>query len=314
MTHRLLAVHAHPDDESLTMAGTLAGAVAAGARVTLVTATLGEQGEAIGDELAGLVADRADQLGGYRYTELRSACAALGVTDHRMLCGLGTFRDSGMAGTLSATHPRAFVRAAEGGPDHHRAVAGLVGVIEETRPLVLLTYDTDGGYGHPDHIAAHQVAMAAAAAATWRVPRVLAVVRPAAAFTAALAALVIPAPYRRVPAADLGSLIGDSAVAVAVPVTPWVGQRQAALAAHATQVTLFGGSELSIGATGFALSNGFGQPLADCEYFRVLAGDPVPAGPGGAPASNVFAGLADVAGAAAGSGAGSGAGSSSGQS
>ena len=61
------------------MAGTLAGAVASGVRVTLVTATLGEQGEVIGDELAGLTADRADQLGGYRYTELRSACAALYV-------------------------------------------------------------------------------------------------------------------------------------------------------------------------------------------------------------------------------------------
>jgi len=290
VTRRLLAVHAHPDDESLTMAGTLAGAVASGARVTLVTATLGEQGEVIGDELAGLTADRADQLGGYRYTELRSACAALGVTDHRMLCGLGTFRDSGMAGTPSAAHPRAFARAAVDGPDHARAVAGLVEVIEETRPLVLLTYDADGGYGHPDHIAAHQVAMAAAARATWRVLRVLGVVRPVAVYTAALAALEIPALYRRVPAADLGTLIEDTAVAVAVPVTRWSGQRRAALAAHATQVTLFGGAE----ATGFALSNGFGQPLADHEYFRVLFGEPVPAGPDGASASDVFAGFADA--------------------
>ncbi len=292
MTRSLLAVHAHPDDESLTMAGTLAGAVASGTRVTLVTATLGEQGEVIGDELAGLVADRADQLGGYRLTELRSACAALGVTDHRMLCGLGTFRDSGMAGTPSAAHPRAFVRAAAGGPDHARAVAGLVEVIEDARPQVLLTYDADGGYGHPDHIAAHQVALAAAASARWRVPRVLAVVRPAAAFGAALAALVIPAPYRRAPAAQLGSLIDDGAVAVAVPVTQWAGQRRAALAAHATQVTLFGGTDGDgAEATGFALSNGLGQPLADHEYFRLLAGDPVPVGFGGEPASDVFAGV-----------------------
>jgi N-acetyl-1-D-myo-inositol-2-amino-2-deoxy-alpha-D-glucopyranoside deacetylase len=310
VTRRLLAVHAHPDDESLTMAGTLAGAVASGARVTLVTATLGEQGEVIGDELAGLTADRADQLGGYRYTELRSACAALGVADHRMLCGLGTFRDSGMAGTPSAAHPRAFARAAVGGPDHARAVAGLVEVIEETRPLVLLTYDADGGYGHPDHVAAHQVAMAAAARANWRVPRVLGVVRPAAAYMAALAALAIPAPYRRVPAADLGSLIEDTVVAVSVPVTRWAGQRRAALAAHATQVTLFGGAE----ATGFALSNGFGQPLSDHEYFRVLFGDPVPAGPDGASASDVFARLADPFADGAGDAAGSAAGSSSGQS
>jgi len=324
VTRRLLAVHAHPDDESLTMAGTLAGAVASGARVTLVTATLGEQGEVIGDELAGLTADRADQLGGYRYTELRSACAALGVADHRMLCGLGTFRDSGMAGTPSAAHPRAFARAAGGGPDHARAVAGLVEVIEETRPLVLLTYDADGGYGHPDHIAAHQVSMAAVARATWRVPRVLGVVRPVAASTAALAALEIPASYSRVPAADLGTLIEDTAVAVAVPVTRWSGQRRAALAAHATQVTLFGGAGVGgtesggADATGFALSNGFGQPLADHEYYRVLAGDPVPADQGGAPASDVFAGFADaragLTAVAAGTASGSPARSSSGRS
>ena len=183
----LLAVHAHPDDESLSMAGTLAGAVTSGAHVTLVTATLGEQGEVIGEELQGLVADRADQLGGYRLTELRAACAALGIVDHRMLGGIGEFRDSGMVGTPSAEHPRAFVRAGLGGPDHARAVEALARVIDEVEPAVLLTYDSDGGYGHPDHVAAHQVALAAVAAARWRTPRVLAVFRPAAATRAAFA-------------------------------------------------------------------------------------------------------------------------------
>ena len=82
-------------------------------------------------------------------------------------------------------------------------------------------------------------------------------------------------------------------------------------------MTLFGGTDFgSTGATGFALSNGFGQPLLDHEYFRVLAGDPVPAGPGGAPGSDVFAGLADslsvVTGVVAGAATGSSAGSSSG--
>ena len=283
MSRRLLAVHAHPDDESITMAGTLAGAAASGVAVTLVTATLGEQGEIIGDELAGLAADRADQLGGYRYTELRAACAALGITDHRMLGGIGAFRDSGMAGTPSAAHPRAFSRAARGGPEHARAVGSLIEIIEQTRPQVLLTYDADGGYGHPDHVAAHQVCMSARSAASWPVPRVLGVVRPAAAARAALDALSIPVPYRRVAADDLGFLIEDDAVAVTVPVAAWAPARRAALAAHATQVQLFDG--------GFALSNGHGQPLADSEHFRLLAGDPVPAGPDGAPAGDVFAGL-----------------------
>ena len=186
--------------------------------MTLVTATLGEQGEVIGDELQGLVADRADQLGGYRLAELRRACAALGVTDQRMLGGVGAFRDSGMVGTPSAAHPMAFVRAAPGGPDHHRAVAALVDILQQTRPQVLLTYDADGGYGHPDHVAAHQVALAAWQAASWRVPRVLGVVRPRTATVAAFAAFAVPTGYLSAGADEVGFLAPDDAVAVAIPV------------------------------------------------------------------------------------------------
>ncbi len=288
MPHTLLTVHAHPDDESLTMAGTLAGATASGAQVTLLTATLGEQGEVIGDELQGLTADRADQLGGYRLTELRAACAALGISDHRFLGGLGTFRDSGMAGTPSAGHPRAFVRARSGGPDHERAVAAVTAVIDEVRPAVLLTYDADGGYGHPDHVAAHEVAVAAAESAEWSVPRVLAVVRPRTATTTAFLALAAatPAPhgYSRAAAADTGFLADDDAVAVAVPVAPHERARELALAAHATQVELL--------ADGFALSNRIAQPLARFEYFRLLSGIAPPRRADGSPAADVFAGLA----------------------
>ncbi|MGS0688432.1 N-acetyl-1-D-myo-inositol-2-amino-2-deoxy-alpha-D-glucopyranoside deacetylase [Nakamurella sp. GG22] len=283
MSRSLLAVHAHPDDESLTMAGTLAGAVAGGHRVTLVTATLGEQGEVIGDELQGLVADRADQLGGYRLTELRAACAALGIVDHRFLGGVGTFRDSGMAGTPSIRHPRAFARASPGGPDHDRAVGLLSAVIDDVRPDVLLTYDADGGYGHPDHVATHQVSLAAVSAAGWRVRRVLAVVRPRTATVAAFetfSAAEPPEGYLRAAAADTGFLAEDDAVAFAVPVAGSEAARAAALAAHATQVELIPG--------GFALSNRIAQPLLDVECFRLLAGEPPPAG---GRSADVFAGL-----------------------
>jgi N-acetyl-1-D-myo-inositol-2-amino-2-deoxy-alpha-D-glucopyranoside deacetylase len=293
VSHRLLAVHAHPDDESLTMAGTLALAVAGGARVTLITATLGEQGEVIGEELQGLVADRADQLGGYRYTELRSACAALGITDHRMLGGIGAFRDSGMVGTPAAGHPRAFVRAAAGGPDHRMAVAALVGVIDEVRPDVLLTYDADGGYGHPDHVAVHQVSVAAVrvgatgdgtgSAAHWRTPRVLAVVRPRSAAREAFRDFTTPDGYLTAGAEDVGFLAVDDEVAVAVPIADARDARRAALAAHATQVELIAG--------GFALSNRIAQPLLDFEYYRLLAGDPPTRQPDGSPAADIFGGL-----------------------
>src|SRR5690242_5844674 len=79
-----------------------------GARVTLVTCTLGEEGEIHVPALAHLEAAEADQLGGYRLTELAAACAALGVADHRFLGGAGRYRDSGMMGTPANDHPRAF--------------------------------------------------------------------------------------------------------------------------------------------------------------------------------------------------------------
>ena len=274
---RLLAVHAHPDDESITMGGTLARYAAEGVEVTLVTATLGEEGEVIGDELQGLTAARADQLGGYRYTELRNACAALGLSDRRMLGGIGAHRDSGMIGTPSAAHPRAFARAGTGGPDHLSAVRELTAVIQEIRPQVLLTYDADGGYGHPDHVATHQVAMAAAAE---RVPRVLAAVRTAAGAANALAALTVPAGYRSAVPVDLGYLAPPDQVSVAVDVGRWADARRLALAAHATQVELIGG--------GFALSNRIAQPTCDVEYFKLLSGVPLPGPP---LADDVFAGL-----------------------
>ncbi|MBE7187280.1 PIG-L family deacetylase, partial [Jatrophihabitans endophyticus] len=89
MTARLLLVHAHPDDETITTGATMAHYAALGAGVTLVTCTLGEQGEILVPDLEMLDADRADQLGGYRMGELAGALRALGVTDHRYLGGAG---------------------------------------------------------------------------------------------------------------------------------------------------------------------------------------------------------------------------------
>uniref|UniRef100_UPI000A3A67D7 N-acetyl-1-D-myo-inositol-2-amino-2-deoxy-alpha- D-glucopyranoside deacetylase n=1 Tax=Amycolatopsis kentuckyensis TaxID=218823 RepID=UPI000A3A67D7 len=159
VSRRLLFVHAHPDDESITTGASIARYAAEGAEVTVVTCTLGEEGEVMADlgELEGLRAHTADQLGGYRVTELTAACAALGVSRHRYLGGLGRWRDSGMAGTPSASHPRAFT----GGSADEQA-AQLAELIDEVRPQVVVTYDAFGGYGHPDHIRAHDITMAAA--------------------------------------------------------------------------------------------------------------------------------------------------------
>src|SRR3954452_7396957 len=159
-SRRLLLVHAHPDDETINNGATMARYVAEEAQVTLLTCTLGEEGEILVPELEQLAADQADQLGGYRIWELRAAMAALGVTDIRFLGGAGRYRDSGMMGTPANEHPRAFWNA-----DLDDAVAHAVAVVRDVRPQVVVTYDENGGYGHPDHIQAHRVAMAAVDAA-----------------------------------------------------------------------------------------------------------------------------------------------------
>ena len=150
---RLLLVHAHPDDESIGTGATMAKYAAEGAAVTLVTCTLGELGEVIPPELAHLAWDRDGGLGQYRIGELAAACAELGVTDHRFLGHPGKWRDSGMMGTPTNDLDGCFWRA-----DVEEAARDLLTVIREVRPQVIVTYDDNGFYGHPDHIQAHRVA------------------------------------------------------------------------------------------------------------------------------------------------------------
>ena len=155
---RVLALHAHPDDETLYTGGTLAAYQAAGAQTAVLTCTLGEEGEVIGETYAQLVAagGGADQLGGYRIHELTQALQALHAGCPHFLGGAGHFRDSGMLNTPANDHPRAFLRA---DPDH---VADLIACwIRWMRPHVVLVYDDGGTYGHPDHIRAHHCGLLA---------------------------------------------------------------------------------------------------------------------------------------------------------
>ena len=126
--------------------------VAEGASVTLVTCTLGEEGEVLIPELAHLAADHDDLLGEHRIAELTEAMAILGVTDFRFLGGAGKYRDSGMMGVESNERVDCFWNA-----DLLEAATDLVAIIREVRPQVIATYDDFGGYGHPDHIQAHRV-------------------------------------------------------------------------------------------------------------------------------------------------------------
>src|SRR5919202_3404026 len=153
---RLLLVHAHPDDESISTGASMAKYAASGALVTLVTCTLGEEGEVLVPELAHLAADRDDGLGQHRIGELAAAMEALGVRDHRFLGGPGRWRDSGMMGTPANDRPDCFWRA-----DFEEATRELVAVMREVRPQVVVTYDENGFYGHPDHIQAYRIAVRA---------------------------------------------------------------------------------------------------------------------------------------------------------
>jgi N-acetyl-1-D-myo-inositol-2-amino-2-deoxy-alpha-D-glucopyranoside deacetylase len=264
-------VHAHPDDETLATGGTIARyAAEPDTAVTLVTCTLGEQGEVIPEELAELAPDRGDQLGGYRAGELAAACAALGVRDHRYLGGIGRWRDSGMAlaghGVRAAMperlHPRALAR-----PDaFDEQVDQLVAVLEDVRPQVVVTYAADGGYGHPDHVRAHEIT----AAALRRVPaRLFCTVTGRSTLDAGLARLAgrDGMPFR-MPEPDELPSVPDEAIGVRVAVAAQHEARVAALRAHATQVAVWSDGEV----TAWAVSNFVAQPLLDVEEFVPAGG------------------------------------------
>jgi len=260
---RLLLVHAHPDDESLWTGGTIARYAAAGVHVTLVTCTLGEEGEIIPARLRGLAADAADQLGGYRIGELRAACAALGISDHRWLGGVGRWRDSGMAGVAANEHPRAFA-----GGDLSVQAEALAEVIADVGPQVVVTYGPDGGYGHPDHIRAHEVTMAACGP---EVGRVFFAVTSRRATEEGVAALADRdgLPFR-LPEPNELPVTDDEAITTTVDTSDVLSVKVEALAAHSTQVSVWQGAD---GAQAYALSNGIAQPLPPAEFYLLGRGD-----------------------------------------
>lgn len=270
-TPRLLFVHAHPDDETLTTGGTIAHYAAQGADVHVVTCTLGEEGEVIGERYAQLAVDRADQLGGYRIAELTAALRALGVGAPDYLGGPGHWRDSGMAGTAPRHHQR-FIDA-----DMNEAVGALVAVIRERRPHVVVTYDPNGGYGHPDHIQTHRVTTAAVSAAAeadlpgepWAVPKFYWTVLGSGAVAAGLAALDdAPAEWQRVSVDEVPFGFPDDQIDAAIDVTDSLDAKVAAARAHATQLTV------APNGRSFALSNNIAMPVLAEEQYVLVAGTP----------------------------------------
>ena len=271
---RLLLVHAHPDDETINNGVTMAKYVAEGVHVTLVTCTLGEEGEVLVPDLAHLAADQDDALGQHRVGELATAMEALGVRDHRFLGGPGRYRDSGMMGLASNDRPDAFWQA-----DLEEAAGLLVEVLRETRPQVLVTYDENGGYGHPDHIQAHRVAMRAVelaadpafgTGAPWQVAKV---------YWNAIPESFLRDGLRRMreagdmtffdgvdPDGEIPMVTPDELVTTRVDAVELVEAKLAAMRAHATQITVDGPF--------FALSNNLGNEAWGSEFYRLVVGRP----------------------------------------
>lgn len=280
----IMFVHAHPDDETVSTGATMAHYATAGVPVTLVTCTLGEEGEIHVPELALLAPGEADQLGGYRLTELAAACAALGVTDHRFLGGAGRYRDSGMMGTPANDHPRCFWRA-----DLDQAAGYLLEIMREVRPRVLVTYDPNGFYGHPDHIQAHRVAMRAAELATaegYGPAKIYWTAVPKSVLAAGMEQFSRAAdnPFEGVTHVDeLPFGTPDAEVAARIDARASIAAKAAALRAHATQIPP--DSWLH------TLAGSGGDDRGGVEYYQLAAGK---RGPGEGPyqwESDLFAGL-----------------------
>jgi N-acetyl-1-D-myo-inositol-2-amino-2-deoxy-alpha-D-glucopyranoside deacetylase len=279
-----MLVHAHPDDETVGTGATMAHYAAAGVQITLVTCTLGEEGEIHVPELALLEASEADQLGGYRLTELNAACAALGVTDHRFLGGAGRYRDSGMMGLDTNKNQRCFWQA-----DLEEAAGHLLEIMREVRPQVMITYDENGFYGHPDHIQSHRVAMRAAELATaegFGPAKIYWTAMPKSVLEAGINAFAEStdnpfAGIERVEDFPFGT--PDDQIAARIDGTDYHEAKVAAMRAHATQIPE--SSWL------YSIAGNFGSEFMGVEYYTLAVGEK---GHGDGPygwESDLFAGL-----------------------
>jgi mycothiol conjugate amidase Mca len=281
----LIAVHAHPDDECLGTGGILARYAAEGVRTVLVTCTDGAVGEISDPALA-----TPDNLAEVRSRELDAAVHLLGIS---RLVKLG-YRDSGMAGTADNDNPASFHQAPLDG-----AVERVVQVIRAERPEVIVTYDERGGYGHPDHIRAHQVAVAAFEAAgdagrypsagpAWAPSKLYYSVVPRSAvqrFGERLREAGIEVPFGRETeeASEAESEppfgVADERVTTTVDVSGYVGPKRAALEAHATQM---GPEQFFMRLPQPLFAEIFGR-----ETFQRVVG------PGETPETDLFSGLTD---------------------
>jgi N-acetyl-1-D-myo-inositol-2-amino-2-deoxy-alpha-D-glucopyranoside deacetylase len=259
---RILLVHAHPDDETINNGATMALYADRGAQVTLVTCTRGEEGEVLVPGLSHLASSEQDLLGQHRETELALAMKALGISDFRFLgAPTSKFRDSGMMGTEPNNRPDVFWQA-----DLDSAARILVDVIEEVKPHILITYDEIGGYGHPDHIQAHRVAMRASELSQWQIQKIYWNTIPKSVIAQGMEKMkeIGSDFFGAENIDDIPFAKDDEFVTTLIEGTAYVDKKMAAMKAHETQIALDGPF--------FALSNNLGMQIWGDEYYTLVKG------------------------------------------
>ena len=263
---RLLLVHAHPDDETINNGATMAKYAAEGVQVTLVTCTRGEEGEVLVESLANLASSRDDKLGEHREIELKNAMVHLGINDFRFLGSPNKkWRDSGMIGTTQNERKDVFWQA-----DLTEAAQELVKIILEIKPQVLITYDEFGGYGHPDHIKANQVAMLAAELASnqgWKISKIYWNTMPKSVIQMGIDKMkeIGSSFFGADSVEDLPFAKPDELVTSVIKAPDYVEQKLEAMKAHETQI--------SIDGPFFALSNNLGLSVWADEYYILVKGE-----------------------------------------
>jgi LmbE family N-acetylglucosaminyl deacetylase len=221
----LVAFHAHPDDESIAMGGVLAKAAADGHRTVLVFGTKGEHGEVDDGFL-----DDGETLEQRRVQETERSAEILGV---KRLEWLG-YTDSGMMGTPENDLDGAFWQA-----DIDEAAERLATILRDEAADVLTIYDSDGNYGHPDHIQVHRVGLRAAELAGTRTVFEGTINRDAVKRSVQAAAEAGAMPGDDVPTPEQFDNFGrpESLITTTVDVRDFVAQKRASMAAHASQIS-----------------------------------------------------------------------------
>jgi N-acetyl-1-D-myo-inositol-2-amino-2-deoxy-alpha-D-glucopyranoside deacetylase len=237
---RLLAVHAHADDETITMGATLAQCADRGIRTAVICCTDGQLATIYAKDMPEETT--RPRLGEIRREELRAACAALGVDEVHFL----GYRDSGMAGADTNNDAEAFWKT-----DIDVAVGRLVEHIRRFRPQVVVSYDAIGAYGHPDHIQAHRITLLAVEAAyipkmypeagePWRISKLYYTAFPVRAARRAVemaAQFGQPSPFGETAPEDLEFVTRDELVTTTVSGAPQMSRKIKALRAHHSQIT-----------------------------------------------------------------------------